>query len=137
MTGLIVRYVILIVAITIASYLIDGIRITGFFSAIFTAAILGFLNVFFRPILLVLTLPINILTLGFFTFVINAFMLKMVSGVVPGFEVRGFWPAVFGSLIISGVNWILSSFINEKGRVERVERSDYIDLEKRDDDTWE
>jgi putative membrane protein len=137
MKGLIVRWLILIVAITLASYLIDGIRINGFFSAIFTAAILGVLNVFFRPILLVLTLPINILTLGLFTFVINAFMLKMVSGVIPGFEVHGFWPAVFGALIISAVNWVLSSFINEKGRVERVERPDYIDLEKRDDDTWE
>lgn len=137
MKGLIVRWLILIVAITLASYLIDGIRINGVFSAIFTAAILGLLNVFFRPILLILTLPINILTLGLFTFVINAFMLKMVSGVIPGFDVHGFWPAIFGSLIISAVNWILSSFINEKGRVERVERPDYIDLEKRDDDTWE
>ncbi len=137
MKGLIVRWLILTVAITIASYLIDGIRINGFFSAIFTAAILGILNVFFRPILLILTLPVNIMTLGLFTFVINAFMLMMVSGVIPGFEVRGFWPAIFGSLVISAVNWVLSSFINEKGRVERVERPDYIDLEKRDDDTWE
>jgi putative membrane protein len=137
MIGIGIRWLILTVAITLASYLIDGIRVSGFFTALFTAVILGILNVFFRPIVLILTLPVNVMTLGLFTFVINAFMLKMASGIIPGFEVRGFWPAVFGSLIISAVNWGLSSFINEKGRVERVERPDYIDLEKRDDDTWE
>ena len=137
MIGIVVRWLILTVAITLASYLIDGIRVSGFLTALFTAAVLGILNVFFRPIVLILTLPVNVMTLGLFTFVINAFMLKMASGVIPGFEVRGFWPAVFGSLIISAVNWGLGSFINEKGRVEKVERPDYLDLKKRDDDTWE
>jgi putative membrane protein len=55
----------------------------------------------------------------------------MVSGVISGFQVEGFWPAVFGSLVISVINWLLSSFINERGRVE------YIDLRKRGDDRWE
>ncbi len=119
MIGIIIRWLILTVAITLASYLIDGIKVSGFFSALFTAAILGILNVFFRPIVLILTLPVNVMTLGLFTFVINAFMLKMASGVIPGFEVRGFRPAVFGSLIISAVNRVLSSFINEKGRGEK------------------
>jgi putative membrane protein len=115
----------------VASYLIDGIEVSGFLSAFFTAAIVGLLNVFFRPILLILTLPINILTLGLFTFVINALILKMASGVISGFEVYGFWSAVFGALVISAVNWILSSFINERGRVE------YIDLRKRGGNRWE
>jgi putative membrane protein len=137
MIGIVIRWLILTVAITLASYLIDGIRVSGFFCALLTAAILGILNVFFRPIVLILTLPVNVLTLGLFTFVINAFMLKMASGVIPGFEVHGFWPAVFGSLVISAVNWVLSFFIHEKGRVARVERADYVDLEKRDGDTWE
>jgi putative membrane protein len=83
--------------------------------------------------LLILTLPINILTLGLFTFIINAFLLKMVSGVIPGFEVYGFWTAVFGSLIISVVSWLLNSFISDRGRVERI---DYIDLKKKGD-RWE
>jgi putative membrane protein len=137
MIGIVIRWLILTVAIILASYLIDGIRVSGFFSALFTALILGILNAFFRPIVLILTLPVNIMTLGLFTFVINAFMLKMASGVITGFEVYGFWPAVFGSLIISIVNWVLSSFIHEKGRADGAERPDYIDLEKRDDDTWE
>ena len=140
--GIFIRWLILTAAIIAASYLIDGIRISGFFSAFFAAAVLGILNALFRPILFILTLPINIMTLGLFTFVINALLLKMASGVIPGFDVHGFWSAVFAALIISGVNWILSSFINEQGRIARVakgemEEEDYIDLEKHDDDTWE
>ena len=130
MRGLLVRWLVLTVAIVFSSYLISGIQVSGFFSALFAAAILGILNVFFRPILFILTLPINILTLGLFTFVINALILKMASGVISGFEVHGFWSAVFGALVISAFNWILNSLINEKGRVE------YVDLRKRDDDRW-
>jgi putative membrane protein len=117
--GILVRWFILAFAVLVTAYLIDGIQVAGFSSALFAAAILGILNAFFRPILIILTLPINILSLGLFTFVINALLLEMVSGVVPGFVVRGFWSAVFGSLLISVVSWLLSSFINEKGRVER------------------
>ncbi|MBE9546994.1 MAG: phage holin family protein [Proteobacteria bacterium] len=131
MTGLFIRWLILTAAIMFASYILDGIHVSGFFSAFFAAAILGILNAFFRPILLILTLPINILSLGLFTFVINALLLKMASGVISGFDVRGFWAAVFGSLIISVVSWFLSSFINERGRVE------YIDLKKRGGGRWE
>jgi len=129
--GILIRWLILTAAIIIASYLINGIVVSGFFSAFFAAAILGVLNAFFRPILLILTLPINILTLGLFTFVINAVLLKMASGVISGFQVHGFWSAVFGALIISIVNWLLTSFINDRGRVE------YLDLRKRDNGRWE
>jgi len=115
----------------VASYLIAGIEVHGFFSAFFAAAILGVLNVFFRPILLILTLPINILTLGFFTFIINAVLLKMASGVISGFVVHGFWSAVFGAFIISVVTWLLNSFINDQGRVG------YTDLRRREDGRWE
>jgi len=129
--GLLIRWLILTAAITIASYLIGGIEVKGFFSAFFAAAILGVLNVFFKPILLILTLPINILTLGLFTFIINAVILKMASGVISGFQVHGFWSAIFGALVISLVNWLLTSFINEQGRVE------YTDLRKRENGRWE
>ena len=129
--GLLIRWLILTAAIMVASYLIQGIEVKGFFSAFFAAAILGVLNVFFRPILLILTLPINILTLGFFTFIINAVLLKMASGVISGFVVHGFWSAVFGGLIISVVSWLLNSFINDQGRVG------YTDLRRRDDGRWE
>ena len=131
MKGLVIRWLFLTVAILVAAYLIEGIEVKGFWSAFFAAAILGVLNAVFRPILIILTLPINILTLGFFTFVINAVLIMMVSGVIGGFEVQGFWPALLGSLVISLVSWLLSSFINEQGRVG------YLDLRKRRDGKWE
>jgi putative membrane protein len=131
MQGLAVRWVMLAGAIVVASYLLDGIEITGFFPALGAAAMLGILNAFLRPILIILTLPINVLSFGLFTFIINALLLKMVSGVIPGFDVHGFWTAVWGSLIITVVNWLLHRFINDRGRVE------FIDLKKRGRDQWE
>lgn len=131
MRGIFVRWLILTFAIIATSYLIDGIQISGFLSAFFAAAILGILNAFFRPILLILTLPVNILSLGLFTFVINAIVLMMVSGVISGFNVDGFWSAVFGSLLISLVSWFLTSFISERGTVQ------YIDLKNVGGNRWE
>jgi putative membrane protein len=131
MRGIALRWLSLTGAILFASYMLDGIQVSGFMSALGAAAILGILNAFFRPIALILTLPINILSLGFFTFVINALMLKMASGVINGFEVRGFWPAVFGALVISLVSWLLNIFISERGTV------DIIDLRHRGGNRWQ
>ena len=150
MNGIFVRWLTLTVAIVFTSYLLDGIHISGFFSALLAAAMLGILNAFFRPIALVLTLPINVLSLGFFTFVINALMLKMASAVITGFDVTGFWTAVFGSLLISIISWLLSSFINDRGTVTAFDveyrarhkpnnpaDKNTIDLEHKGDDRWE
>jgi putative membrane protein len=134
MRGLLVRWLILTAAILFASYIVTGIQVSGFFSAFFAAAILGILNVFFRPMVLILTLPINILTLGLFTFVINALMLKLASGVIPGFYVHGFWAAIVGSLIISLANWFLSSVVSDQGRNGG---GNFIDLQRRGGDRWE
>jgi putative membrane protein len=131
MKGVVLRWLILTSAILVAAYLIEGIEVRGFGTALFAAALLGILNAFFRPVLIILTLPINILTLGLFTFVINALLLMMASGVIGGFEVHGFWAAFFGSLVISLVSWLLSSFINEQGRIG------YIDLKRRENGKWE
>ena len=150
MNGIIIRWLTLTAAIVFTSYLLDGIHISGFSSALLAAAMLGILNAFFRPIALVLTLPINILSLGFFTFVINALMLKMASGIISGFDVIGFWSAIFGSLLISVISWLLSSFINGRGTVtsfnseykarhpqDQPSGNDTIDLENKGDDRWE
>jgi putative membrane protein len=131
MNGIFLRWLILTFSIIATSYLIDGIQVSGFLSAFFAAAILGILNAFFRPILLILTLPVNILSLGLFTFVINAVMLMMVSGIISGFKVYGFWSAVFGSLLISLVSWLLTSFIGGRGTVQ------YIDLKNVGGNRWE
>ncbi len=134
MKGILIRWFILTVAILITSYLLDGIHVTGIVSAVLAAAILGILNAFLRPVLIIITLPINILSLGIFTFIINALLLMMVSGVISGFMVHGFWSAVFGSLFISLVSWFLSSFINDRGRMERAR---FIDMKKTGRDRWE
>ena len=148
MNGIILRWLTLTAAILFTSYLLEGIHISGFSSALLAAAMLGILNAFFRPIALLLTLPINILSLGLFTFIINALMLKMASGVITGFEVVGFWSAIFGSLLISVFSWLLNSFINDRGTVTSFD-SEYrarhrprvdnntIDLERKEDDRWE
>ena len=125
MNGILIRWLFLTISIILTSYLVDGIYVASFSAALFAALVLGILNALFRPVLILITLPINILTLGLFTFVINALLLKMVSGVVPGFYVYGFWSAVFGSLIISVVSWLLTSLVNERGSIS------YIELKKR------
>ena len=126
MQGLLIRWIGLTFSILATSYFIEGISVSGFLSAFFTAALLGILNAFFRPILLILTLPINILTMGLFTFVINAILLLMASGVIPGFEVAGFWAALLGSIIISVISWILNMLVNPQGRIEII-RFDHSD----------
>jgi putative membrane protein len=133
MKGVLLRWLVLTAAILMACWVLDGIQVRGIFPAILAAALLGILNAFFRPILILLTLPVNILTLGLFTFVINALMLMIVSAVIPGFDIRGFWTAVWGALIIGVVSWLLNIFIGGSGKVEPTA---YIDLNKRDG-RWE
>jgi putative membrane protein len=148
MPGILIRWLTTTAAIVATAYLLDGIQVSGFFSAIFAGAILGILNAFFRPIALLLTLPINILSLGLFTFIINALMLKMASGLIPGFDVYGFWTAIFGSLLISVISWLLNTFISEQGSVSTInqkqgsdtrirDNDDTIDLEHKGDNRWE
>lgn len=128
---LLIKWLILTIAVLLAAYMLEGIRVSGFFSAFMAAAMLGFLNVFFRPVLILLTLPVNILTFGLFTFLINALILKMASGVIPGFEVRGFWTAVIGALLISLVNWLLNAFFGGQ------DNDDCIELKRHGRDRWE
>ncbi len=116
MRGLIVRWLILTIAILSAAYFIQGIYVSSFAAAFFAAAVLGVLNALFKPVLILLTLPINILTLGLFTFIINAALLKLTAALVPGFHLQGFWPAVLGALVISIVNWLLHILIADSGK---------------------
>lgn len=131
MRGFLIRWLVLGISISLAAYFLDGIRVTGIFSAMGAAAMLGILNAFFRPLALIITLPINILSLGLFTFVVNAAMLKMASSLIPGFYVHGFWTAVFGSLFISIVSFLFTLFISDRGQVE------IIDLRHRGGNRWE
>ncbi|MDD5464035.1 MAG: phage holin family protein [Candidatus Moranbacteria bacterium] len=96
-------------AIMITAYLLPGIILKSFFVALIVAVVLGLFNTILKPILIILTLPITILTLGLFTLVINAGMIMLTSKIVDGFYVQNFWWALFFSLILSLVNAILHS----------------------------
>lgn len=85
-----------------------GVEISGFFAALVVAVVLALVNIIIRPIVLFLTLPINILTLGLFTLVINALMVMLASWFVPGFEIAGFWTAFFFSIILALINALFS-----------------------------
>jgi putative membrane protein len=134
---LLTRWLVITAAILISSSILPGIRVDSLTSAIVAAAILGIINVFLRPILLILTLPLTILTLGVFAFVINALMLLLVAYFVHGFDVDGFFWAFLGALIISLVNWIANRFIRASSEEPRRKtKSGVIDLERGDDGKW-
>jgi len=106
------RLLIHMVAILIIAYLLPNIiRVDGLLAALVAAFLLGIVNVIIRPILVILTFPLTLLTFGLFLLVINALMLWLVSALVRGFYVNGFWGALFGSILISIVSWILSRFL--------------------------
>jgi putative membrane protein len=106
-----VHWLIYAVAIVITAYLLPGVRLSGFFAALVTALVLGLVNTFIRPLLLLLTLPLNILTLGLLTFVINALLILLTSSLVPGFTVTGFWWALLFSLVLSVINYALGFIV--------------------------
>jgi len=105
--SLLVHWLIYAVAIVITAYLLPGVRLSGFSAALVTALVLGLVNTFIKPLLLLLTLPLNILTLGLLTFVINALLILLTSSIVPGFVVSGFWWALLFSLVLSIIHYAL------------------------------
>lgn len=111
MTSYLVQWLIYAAAIVITAYLLPGVRLSGFFAALVTALVLGLINLFLRPLLLLLTLPLNILTLGLLTFVINALLILLTSALVPGFKVTGFWWALLFSLVLAVINYILGVIV--------------------------
>ena len=108
---LIISWVINALALLALPYLFDSIRVDSFYTALVTALVLGLVNTLIRPVLIVLTLPINLLTLGLFTFVINGVLFWFVASFVKGFFVAGFWPAVGGAIVYSLISWALSSVL--------------------------
>ncbi len=104
-----IRLSLTAITLLLVTYIVPGIHVEGFFTALAAAFVLGILNALVRPILVVLTLPITILTLGIFIFVINAALFLLASSFVPGFEVTGFFPALLGSILVS----IISSFLHK------------------------
>ena len=112
---LLVKWLIFSLAIYAAAYLLQpGIQVADFTTALVAALVLGLINAVIAPILLILILPINILTLGLFTFVLNALLVMLAGNLIPGFTVAGFWYALLFSLIVSVINSILSTLVGAK-----------------------
>ena len=112
MVYLVSRILLGAVALYLAAYLIPGIELSGAYSALIAAVILGLLNAIVRPVLLVLTFPITLITLGLFAFVINALLFWFVASFVDGFVVSGFLAALLGSLLVSLVTAVGNKFIH-------------------------
>jgi len=107
----------------VAASMIDGIRIESIVMAVLAAGIMGVVNAIIRPLVLLLTLPINLVTLGLFTLVINAVMLQFVAYLAPGFIIETFRAAFWGALIISLVSWLLNIFVGGDGRFVHISSS--------------
>lgn len=108
---LIITWIINAVALLALPYIFSSINVDSFLTAIVVAIVLGFVNAIIRPILVILTLPATILTLGLFIFVINGLLFWAVGSFVPSFHVGGFWSGVFGAIVYSIISWALSALI--------------------------
>ena len=108
--AILINWLLAALAIMATAYLLPGVSLSGFVPALVTALVLGLVNAFIKPLLLLLTLPINILTLGLFTLVINALLIMLIAKLVPGFQVQSFWWALGFSVVLTVVNWGLSIF---------------------------
>jgi len=105
---LLFNWLVYAVAIFLTSYFLQGVHVDSFVTALIVAVVLGVVNTFLRPLLVILTLPINILTLGLFTFVLNAALILLVAHFVPGFFIANFWTALIFSIIFSIIHGLLN-----------------------------
>ena len=118
MRGILVRAVIILLGLALASAIVPGVEIVGPGSLVLAALLLSLVNAFVRPIAFFMTLPLTILTLGLFLFVLNAAMFGLVAAMLDNFYVSGFWSAVFGSLIVSLTSTVASWYIGPDGRYD-------------------
>ena len=122
MRGLLIKWIINSLAILIVTYIVKGIEVASPVTVIVVAFVLGIINAFLHPLIILITLPISIFTFGLFIFFINGFLFYAVSKIVKGFVITGFWPAFFGALLFSIISLLLSLLVNEKGRIEIISR---------------
>lgn len=118
MLGILLRTLIIALGIWFAAFLVPGVSAESTGSLIWAAIALGLINAFVRPLLVLLTLPITILTLGSFLLLLNAAMLNLAGWFVDGFEVVGFWSSIFGAIVVSLVSGLCSHFIGPRGSYE-------------------
>lgn len=124
MKGFIVRVLITALGLWLAASMVPGIGAAGWKTLILAALVLGIVNAIVRPVLIILTLPITFLTLGFFLLVVNGLSFALAAAIVPGFHVATLGSAILGALVVSVTGWFANSFIGSSGRIERVHRID-------------
>lgn len=122
MKGFLVRLLITALGLWVADQLLPGIVITGTGSLIVSALLLGVVNAVIRPIILILTLPLTILTLGLFVLIVNGISLGIAAWLVPGFHIAGLWAATLGAIIVGLTSWVSSAFIGGSGKIEKMKR---------------
>jgi putative membrane protein len=118
MPGFWARLLVIAVGLLIASGLVPGITFEGFLALFFAALVLGCVNAVIRPVVVLMTIPFTLVTLGLFLFLVNAAMLGLTAFLVPGFFVAGFWSALFGSVIVSITGMFASWYIGPRGTVD-------------------
>ncbi len=122
MKGFLVRLLVTALGLWAATAIVPGVTIHGLGSLIGAALLLGLVNAVIRPIILILTLPLTLLTLGLFIFVVNGISLALVAWLMPGFTLSGFGAAILGSIIVGLTGWVASIFIGSTGRLEHIHR---------------
>lgn len=122
MTGFLLRVAIVALGLWLATYILPGLYFEGPGTLLAAALLLGVVNAIVRPIAVVLTLPLTLLTLGLFLLVVNAAMLGLVALLLSGFQISGFWTAVGGALIVSLTSWVASGLIGDNGKIEVMTR---------------
>src|SRR5687767_8087600 len=115
MMKLLLVWLINAVALIAVAYLLPGIGVSSFVTALIAALVLGLINAVIRPLLVLLTLPVTVLTLGLFIFVLNGLLFWFVASFIEGFAVAGFWPAVFGAIAYSLISWLCSALLLRRG----------------------
>ncbi|HXX48683.1 MAG TPA: phage holin family protein [Myxococcota bacterium] len=120
MSGFLVRLAVSAFSLWVAQRLVPGIQIEGVGTLLLAALLLGFVNAVIRPVLVILTFPLTILTLGLFLFVVNAAMLALVAALLPNMHIAGFGSALLGSIVVSLVSWAASAWIGPSGRFEVI-----------------
>jgi len=118
MTGFLIRLAVVALGLYLASEIVPGMVIHGTGTLVAAALLLGIVNALVRPIAVVLTLPLTVVTLGLFLLVVNAGMLALVAALLPGFRLDGFGPALLGSIVVGLTSWVASWYVGPKGRVE-------------------
>jgi putative membrane protein len=122
MKGFVFRLVITGLGLWVAESIVPGVQIDGWGNLVVAALLLGIVNAVIRPIILILTLPLTVLTLGLFILVVNGISVGLVAWLMPGFTLSGLWAAMLASIVVGLTSWVASAFVGGSGRIERYRR---------------